>query len=116
MRCHLAEQENLGVAGELPFETVAEYAKSEHVKLYLCMCTKCAQLYVGCSVSIPVAGFADDRWGFWVPVKPHEADALQREPQAGLELINSRKHLTLHPDGQLYWTSMPELVLNMAFL
>ena len=117
MTCHLMEQTSFGSNADLPFETVERYVQSDHFDLFLCKCTRCGQLYVGCYVEVTlVTGdeWEDDHWNFYVPVEPLEVDGIRAAPQTAVELIQSRRHITWYPGRTIRWAEGPEIPFMMS--
>jgi 8-oxo-dGTP pyrophosphatase MutT (NUDIX family) len=86
--------------------------ESSHFDLTLHVCAKCGQLYLGCFLEIiDWSGGDDDCWNFWVPVSKEESEAVKARKLNPGELIQSRRHITWHPCGKIYWTSGPEIAL-----
>jgi 8-oxo-dGTP pyrophosphatase MutT (NUDIX family) len=112
--CHILGLEEpgkiLGPNGDL--KVVENIYESSHFDLTLHACTKCGQLYLGCFLEIiDWSGGDDDCWNFWAPISKVEADAVKASKLNVGELIQSRRHITWHPDGKIYWTSGPEIAL-----
>ena len=77
--------------------------------LFITRCGDCGQLYLGCFCEINLCDGEDDYWNCWSPISAEEAKAVQAEPSKATELLQSRRHLTWHPSGKIYWTDMPEI-------
>jgi hypothetical protein len=79
--------------------------------LILCKCSICEQLYTGCFVEINLTDGDDDYWNFWVPISESEIEIIRTNPKEAIDIIQSRRHITWHPNGKIYWSNMPEIAL-----
>lgn len=112
MNCLLAQKDKLSKE-DLEFETVKSFVNSDHFDLYLCTCKECGQLYIACFVEITTTDFEDDYWNFWVPITNDEVEEIGSDTKMMIDLIQKRKHIRWHPDGDIYWIEMPEIALSM---
>jgi hypothetical protein len=110
MSCILAQKDKL-VKEDLEFETVQSFVDSDHFDLYLCKCKECGQFYIGCFVEITTTDFDDDHWNFWVPVDDNEVKQIGLDTKMMIDLIQNRRHIRWHPNGDIYWAKIPEIAL-----
>ena len=101
----------LATNGDL--DLIEPIVESSHFDVSTYSCKKCGQLYLGCFVECCMIDSEgnDDCWNFWVPVGKEDVETVRAHPGKIAELIQSRRHVTWHPFGKIYWTSGPEIAL-----
>ena len=113
-KCHILETEDLSKWLEMNQELkiVNTLYESSHLDIDIQMCTRCGQLYISCFLEIiDWSGGDDDCWNFWVPVSMEEAAAAKAHKLKVDDLIQSRRHITWHPFGKIYWNDGPEIAI-----
>jgi len=85
-------------------------------EIWFLRCRECGQVYVGCS---QVIEYRDDNklhtWLFLAPVSAQEADILRNHTGTVWFFIDSRRHITFNPDGTMYWSDVPDMILAHEF-
>ena len=87
--------------------------ESNHYDILIHSFKNCGQLYLHCYIEVLYLGKDgnDDNWDFYTPVTAQEADIIRVRPSEAREIVDSRRHITCHPDGAIYWTDMPEIAV-----
>jgi hypothetical protein len=115
MTCHLVEKKEFGSADELTLVRSELWLDRSHFMVFSTRCTECGQLYAVCFVEfIDWGGGNDDQWVFYVPIDAVQEAELRSEPYSVVDLIQTTRHITWHPNDKVYWTTLREMALAMG--
>lgn len=108
--CCLMKKKELSLEDLRQLKHVDTLIDSSHFSLSLMVCPECRQMYLHCSIEIlDWEEGDDDDWSFYTPVTDQEADMVRLEDSIARAIVDSRRHITIHPDGHVFWTDQPEV-------
>ncbi len=112
-KCHILEIEDLSkwLEAKKDLKNVTQLFNSDHLDFGLQVCVRCGQLYISCFLEVCMCDGEDDCWNFWAPVSIEEAETVRAETFKAFDIIQSRRHITWHPFGKIYWNDGPEIAM-----
>lgn len=113
--CHLTERKRFDSADDFTFGSAEHLLRESHIQVSLTRCERCGQVYAACWLEIvDWSEGNDDQWSFWVPVDEAQEADIRADPMCVIELIQSNAHIKWHPNGEIYWTELPEMAFDMG--
>lgn len=111
LQCELIKDDQLyGIDLSKKMDSLENIYKREQLDISLKKCKQCSQLFVHVLVQIDIKHGSYDYWNFWIPIDISEREILLEKPlDYAQQLIKTKGHLCLNPQGQLHWSdSTPE--------